>query len=36
MQGRLIAYTIAETVAVLTAAGPYGLVGATVLAYLEH
>lgn len=34
--GRLIAHTIAETFAVLTAAGPYGLAGATVLAYLDR
>lgn len=35
-RGRLIAHTIAETFAVLTAAGPYGLPGATVLAYLDR
>jgi len=35
-RGRLIAHTIAETFAVLTAVGPYGLPGATVLAYLER
>ena len=35
-RGRLIAHTIAETFAVLTAAGPYGLRGAPVLAYLDR
>ena len=35
-RGRLVAHTIAETFAVLTAAGPYGLAGTTVLTYLER
>ncbi|MGI8593029.1 MAG: PIN domain-containing protein [Solirubrobacteraceae bacterium] len=34
--GRLVAHTIAETFAVLTAVGPYALPGATVLAYLDR
>lgn len=36
LRGRLVAHTLAETFAVLTAAGPYALPGATVLAYLDR